>query len=144
MIERKIWFDMDGTIADLYGVKDWLADLLAHNPRPYAEARPLVNMQVLARRLNKLQAAGYEINIISWLADGSTPEYDKAVAEVKKAWLKTHLKSVRFTHIDIVKYGTPKQIGRNGILFDDEEPNRKAWNGVAFGVDNILNELKAL
>lgn len=144
MTERKIWFDMDGTIADLYGVNGWLADLLAHNPRPYAEARPLVNMQVLARRLNKLRAAGYEINIISWLSKGSTAEYDEAVAEAKKVWLKTHLKSVKFTHIDIVKYGTPKQIGRNGILFDDEELNRKSWNGVAFGVDNILNELKAL
>ena len=25
----KIWFDMDGTIADLYGVTDWLPALIA-------------------------------------------------------------------------------------------------------------------
>ena len=33
-----IYFDMDGTIADLYGVSGWLEMLLAHDPAPYALA----------------------------------------------------------------------------------------------------------
>ena len=85
---KKIYFDMDGTIADLYGVDGWLADLVAENVRPYAEAKPLVNMQRLARRLNLLRKAGYEIGIITWLCKDGTEEYGKAVAEVKMAWLK--------------------------------------------------------
>ena len=32
--EKWIWFDMDGTIADLYSVDGWLEDLLAFNTRP--------------------------------------------------------------------------------------------------------------
>jgi phosphoglycolate phosphatase-like HAD superfamily hydrolase len=68
MAKEKIWFDMDGTIADFYGVEGWLADLEAYNVRPYAIAKPLVNMQRLARRLNTLQKMGYEIGIISWLS----------------------------------------------------------------------------
>ena len=28
----RIWFDMDGTIADLYGVEDWLPKLRAYDP----------------------------------------------------------------------------------------------------------------
>ena len=55
----KICFDMDGTIADLYGVDGWLNYLIAEDIRPYKEAKPIVNMNVLARRLNALQRAGH-------------------------------------------------------------------------------------
>ena len=54
----KINFDMDGTIADLYGVSNWLEDLLHEDVRPYVEARPLINLQALARVLNRLIRAG--------------------------------------------------------------------------------------
>ena len=63
---RTINFDMDGTIADLYGVANWLDFLIAEDATPYVVAKPLVNMQVLSRLLNKLQRNGYTINIISW------------------------------------------------------------------------------
>ena len=51
----KIWFDMDGTIADLYGVENWLEMLIAHDETPYAIAKPIVNLSVLARLMNKVQ-----------------------------------------------------------------------------------------
>ena len=74
-----LYFDMDGTIADLYGVENWLAYLQKKDPFPYENARPLVNMTSLARILNRLQKQGYEIGIISWLAKNSTEKYDDAV-----------------------------------------------------------------
>ena len=141
---KAIWFDMDGTIADLYGDKDWLAKLSAFNPEPYANARPLVRMQSLSRVLNRLQKEGYKIGIISWLSKTTTAEYSTQVAEAKREWLAKHLASVRFDYIDIVEYGTPKQNGRSGILFDDEEPNRKAWNGQAYDASEIIKVLRAL
>ena len=64
--------------------------------------------------------------------------------EAKRQWLSKHLASVHFSHIDIIAYGTPKQIGRNGILFDDEEKNRTSWNGIAYDVDNILEILRGM
>lgn len=137
-------FDMDGTIANLYGVEGWLDDIISHNARPYVKATPLVNMQVLARILNRLHKEGYIINIISWLAKNSTKEYDIKVKKAKIEWLKTHLASVEFDNIYIVPYGTPKYTLSNGILFDDEIGNRTAWNGVAYDVDNIIGVLKAL
>ena len=143
-MERKIWFDMDGTIADLYGVEGWLEMLRAEDTTPYRNARPLVNMQALARTLNRLACKGYEINIISWTAKFGTPEYNERTAEAKRAWLAEHLASVEFTHIDIVEYGTPKQNGRNGILFDDEEQNRDNWRGDAYEPDMIIKVLKHL
>ena len=141
---KVINFDMDGTIADLYDVENWLDCLRNNDPKPYAVAKPLLNMSVLARVLNKLRKKGYAINIISWLSKNSTPEYDKAVINAKIGWLKKHLASVQFDNIYIVPYGTPKHNISNGILFDDEKPNRDKWTGQAFNVDGILDVLKGL
>lgn len=137
-------FDMDGTLANLYGVENWLSDLTNSNPRPYIVAKPLLNMSALARVLNRLKKSGYIINIISWLSKNSTPDYDKAVTFAKRQWLAKHLKSVQFDNIYIVPYGTPKQSISSGILFDDEKPNREKWSGQAFDVDSILDILKGL
>ena len=143
----RICFDMDGTIADLYSVENWLADLRSENVRPYREAKVLLNMNSLAKALHKAQAQGHEVVVISWLSKCGSPAYDEAVAEVKKAWLKKHLGSVKFDEINIVKYGTPKSLfckSENDILFDDEKLNRDNWNGKAYNVENILEVLKAI
>lgn len=144
---KAIYFDMDGTIADLYGVEGWLNDLESENERPYATAKPLIRMSALARVLNRLQREGYTIGIVSWLSKGGSDDYNEKVAYAKQKWLKQHLASVNFDEINIVKYGTPKSTAVNtqgGILFDDEERNRTEWNGTAFDVDNIIEILKAL
>ena len=142
-----IWFDMDGTIADLYGVQNWLDYLIAKDALPYEVAKPLVRLSALARVLNNLQRKGFKVGVISWLAKNSTADYDEAVTEAKLQWLNKHLASVEFDEINIVKYGTPKQTfakSESDILFDDEERNRNEWTGKAFDVDNILEVLKGL
>ena len=142
-----IYFDMDGTLSDLYGIDNWLELLRAYDPTPYAKAKPLLNLNVFARILNKLQKQGYKIGVISWLSKCSTPDYDAAVTAEKKKWLATHLKSVQFDEIHIVEYGFPKQMfvtSVDDILFDDEEKNRINWTGKAFDVDNIIEILKGI
>lgn len=143
----RICFDMDGTIANLYGVDGWLAMIINQDATVYKTAETLVNMNSLARLLNKLQKKGYEIGIISWLAKGSTTSFDEEVTKAKKEWLVKHLKSVRFDFVEIVPYGTDKNIVRKtttDILFDDEVENREKWDGIAYNVENILEVLKAL
>ena len=142
-----IWFDMDGTIADLYGVENWLPMVRASDPTPYLVARPLVNLSVLARMLNKLQKQGHEIGVISWTSKTGTPEYNAAVTAAKYAWLSKHLPSVDFDEIHVVPYGTPKQVfahSDNDLLFDDEAKNRENWTGLALDVTDIIGALKAL
>lgn len=140
--KKIINMDLDGTLADLYGVENWLDYLIKGDEYPYSAAKPLINMNVLARLLNKLQNRGYEINIISWLSKTSTPEYDEKVTKAKKDWLKKHLKSVNFDNLYIVPYGTPKHTLSNGILFDDEQKNRDNWGVGAYDVNNIIGVLK--
>lgn len=143
-MKKEIWFDMDGTIANLYGVKGWLDYIIKEETTPYEKAGTLINMQVLARLLNKLQKKGYLIGIVSWTAKNGTEDYNRRITEAKQNWLKKHLKSVTFNKIDIIKYGTPKQNNRNGILFDDEINNRINWNDTAYDEKNIIETLKAL
>ncbi len=146
-MKREIWFDMDGTIANLYGVEGWLDDLVNERVRPYEVARPLVNMQALARVLNRLARDGWNIGIVTWTAKNGTNEYNAKVAEAKKEWLGKHLASVKFARIAVVEYGTPKfevANDENAILFDDEVNNRNDWNGVAYDVNEIIEVLKAL
>ena len=143
-MNKAIFFDMDGTIADLYGVDGWLDDLRAERVRPYAEARPLVNLSRLARRLNRLAADGYTVNIISWTSRGGSPEYNKAVAAAKLEWLARHMPSVKWDNVFIITYGTPKSSCGHGILFDDEKPNRDEWGAGAFEPSEIFKILREL
>ena len=141
---KKIWFDMDGTIANLYSVGGWLDMLRAYDPTPYAQAEPMVNMSALARLLHKAQRMGYEVGVISWLSKCSNSEYDMAVTAVKVEWLRKHLPSVEWDEVKIVAYGTPKHELCSGILFDDEEHNRNAWGEGAYEPSEILNFLRGL
>ena len=138
-------FDMDGTIADLYGVENWLDYLIAEDTTPYAEAEPLLRLCSLARVLNRLQRNGYELAVISWLSKSGSEAYNEAVTAVKLNWLKKHLPSVKWDAIHIVPYGTPKQNFCGNpldILFDDEAKNRENWTGLAFEPVDIFRVLR--
>ena len=144
---KTINFDMDGTFVDLYGVENWLDYLVNEDETPYEIARPLFNMSLFARYLNKLQQNGWEIAIVTWLSKNATDDYNRKVAKAKMEWLNKHLPSVEWDRVTILEYGTPKQIYcdyEGDILFDDELNNRANWNGVAFDVENIIEVLKTL
>lgn len=139
-----IYFDMDGTIANLYGIENWLNDLINSNTRPYKEARPLLNFSQFAKILHKLQNNGYKIGIISWLSKNGSTTYNAQVTATKIAWLEKHLPSIEWDEIHIINYGTPKSTCGNGILFDDEKHNRDEWGGIAYDVNDIIGTLKTL
>ena len=142
----KIWFDMDGTIADLYGVENWLEMLIAHDETPYAIAKPIVNLSVLARLMNKIQRKGFKICIVSALAKDSTAEYDERVRNAKIKWLANHLKSVHFDEIRFVPYWYTKNDVNTGtdVLFDDEERHLEKWTGTAVHASKMIETLKAI
>ena len=144
---RTIWWDMDGTIADLYGVENWLADLRAENVRPYVEAKVMWNMSQLARLMNQLQRMGYQLGIISKTSKGGSASYNELVKQAKLDWLKKHLASVSWDSICVINYETPKSLmmrTEDDILFDDELKNREEWLGEAYEPDMMIKVMKAL
>ena len=72
---KVINFDMDGTIANLYGVEGWLEDLRAENIRPYELAKPLYDMDTLNEILDILRGMGWKVVVTTWLAKESTKAY---------------------------------------------------------------------
>lgn len=134
--------DCDGTFINLYGVNGWLDDIINEDVRPYREAKPLVNLTWFARTVHELQNQGWKVNIISWTAKNGSKEYNKRVTKTKIEWLEKHLPSVTFDNIHIVKYGTPKTSLEKGILFDDEEHNRKEWEGIAFNEVDLIKRMR--
>ena len=145
MFKKTIYFDLDGTLCDFYGVENWLEYLENEDTTPYAIARPLFNFSVFARLLHKLQENGYRIGIVSWLSKCGSNSYNTSVTSVKLAWLEKHLPSVEWDEIKIVNYGTPKSTvvsDASGYLFDDEKRNRDEWGENSFDVKNIIEILR--
>ena len=150
-MNQTIYFDMDGTLADLYGVFNWLPKLRAEDATPYMDAKPLIHMALLARLLNGLQKQGYQIGIISWLSKESSRAYDVEVTIAKMEWLKKHLPSVKWNKMHFLPYGVSKAEAANiqpfDILFDDEQANIEAWEragGWGFSPDEIFETLRGM
>lgn len=146
---KMLVFDMDGTIADLYGVEGWLTDLRAENTRPYEKAKPLYDMEDLRNILLMLQDLGWKVVITTWLAKDATKEYNKAVTLAKKAWLAKY--KFPYDEIHCVKYGTTKadctrKKGGFQILIDDNKKVRDGWTlGTTVNAQyDITKFLKAL
>ena len=128
---KMICFDMDGTIADLYGVDNWLEKLRSEDVSPYRDAEPIYNMEVLATVLNILISQGWEVRVISWLSKGSTEEYKKAVRLAKIEWLERYGFPYKTAHL--VAYGATKadsvrRVASPAILVDDNRKVRDGWH----------------
>lgn len=140
-----IWFDMDGTLFDLYGVENWLEYLQNEDTYPYAVAKPMVNFALLARYIHKLQPRGVKFGIVSCTSKSGTKLYHAAIADTKINSLDRHLPSVHWDYIKIIPYGTNKYMEcGGGILFDDEKRNRDQWGDESYEPSQIMEVLKSL
>jgi len=145
-MNKTLVFDMDGTIANLYGVDNWLADLRTENPRPYYEAKPMYDMDVLHEVLEFLKLCGWKIVVTSWLSKGSTKAYDELVRYAKIWWLNNY--DFPYDEIHLVKYGTTKadctrKLGGLQILVDDNKDVRNGWS-LGYTIDATQNIIPTL
>ena len=144
---KMICFDMDGTIADLYGVPNWLEMLRVYSPAPFAIANPLLDMRDLADLLYAIRARGVEIRVITWLSKETNDEYDKKVAETKREWLQSY--GLPIDHFHAIKYGATKADsvrkalpnGDTAILFDDIYPEELLLDTVKELIDKFAPRL---
>lgn len=130
-MRKVVYFDMDGTLCDFYGVPGWLDCLINHDPTPYQVAKPVLSYENFNRLVQAYIKRGYEIGIISWCSKDNDPGFKKKVRAAKREWLAKYFPFA--TEIHIVAYGTPKwslvkrEERATAILFDDEEQNLEDW-----------------
>lgn len=150
---KMICFDMDGTIADLYGVEGWLEMLREENAKPYEIARPMWNMAELNEVLKMLQTNGIEIRVITWLSMDSSEDYKEKTRQAKLEWLEKQ--GFPFNKFHGIAYGTTKancvrkylDLNEQAILIDDNAKIRQGWNWgqtIDPTTENIIDILKAL
>lgn len=150
---KMICFDMDGTIADFYGVNGWLDMGNNADTTPYEIAKPLWDMVKLAAILQKARAKGIEVRIITWLWNGGNADFAERTRQAKREWLAKY--GFPFDHFHGVKFGTTKAdtirryLGEDesAILFDDNAKVRSGWHmGEAVNpqTENIIDYLKGI
>ena len=146
-----LYFDMDGTIADLYGVEGWLEDLQAEKTRPYIEARPLVNTIKFNLYLYLAARAGYKFGVISWLSKGGSARYNEEVTVAKKEWLARYFPILAASpNNNFLPYGTPKhKVAARplGVLVDDDKGVGCDWvksGGVWVHANEVFDWLESV
>ena len=145
-MNKKIYFDVDGTFYNLYGYENWLECILSEKTDCYTKSDLLVDYNKFVSILLQLKEKGYTIGIITWLSKNATRNYENKVRNAKYRYLNKNFNGI-FDEIHIIKYGTNKEkycTNENYILFDDEELNRINWNkkGIAYDVINMLETLE--
>ena len=140
-----LYFDLEGTLSDLFSVPNWRERLAARDSTPYRVARPLCPLESLRERLTRYHAAGYKLGIISWCSMGGDESFDEAVKTAKIDWLKEDQKN-KYKQVEHIKtYGTPKHhnMKRGDILVDYDSNLRAQWNkwgGVAIDMKELFND----
>ena len=129
-MNRTLVFDMDGTIADFYGVDGWLEYLQNEDTTPYEQALPLYDMNNLRIILNTFRKKGWNVVVTTWLSKNGSKEFNDRTRKAKLEWLNRY--DFPFDAVHMVKYGTTKanctrKLGGFQILIDDNAEVRKGW-----------------
>ena len=146
-----IALDLDGTLAGLYDVPNWLERIHNGDATPYEVAEPLCDTDALARVLKLARTEGHTVEVVSWNCKGDiSPEYRRKVRKVKVNWLKRYGLLQEVDAVHVVKHGTPKSkvASGRGVLFDDETANREEWSssgrGIAFDAVNLVARIEQI
>lgn len=131
---RTIYFDMDGTIADLYGVTDCFKRLDNNDASVYLEAKPIPEYVQL---MYKARDMGYRVGIITagsrFPPDTPQPikdQMNKDTEEAKRKWLEQQGLASLVSVFHFVPYGVSKYDvadDRTGILVDDSDAMLNEW-----------------
>lgn len=128
----KIYFDLDGTLFDLYGKKDWLYQIENEISGVFkGHFLPYINVAELNKTVEKLLVKGVTFGVISWLPWQISTEYEEICRTEKIEWVNKNLPFV--SEINCISYGIPKQKAiqkrtSTMYLIDDNAQICNAWN----------------
>lgn len=149
---RKILFDLDGTVADLYGTDNWLDLLLSETKGLFRNLKVMHDKSRLNAIVDKLLENGDTVEVVTWTPKNVSREYINIVEQEKIEWVNEHLPQIEKIHC--LDYGTPKQKAnfkkvKNLILVDDNIEVNQMWDTPKqrksiLADKNLLDNLQAL
>ena len=138
---KSIWFDMDGTIADLYKVEGWLPKLRNNDWSVYSECAPRHNYQRINAAVEALIENGWQVGVITWASKGIGwgKDLDK-ITEVKFNWLCKFFPALADGKFACIPYGYSKadfleEMGdayKVAYLVDDNKEVRGDWRSHSY------------
>ena len=126
----KIYFDMDGTVADFYSQENWLEMLRNETAGAFAFCKPLFDENSFYLLISDLAEKGAQFGVITWLPMQASRSYELICEIEKQNWCETYLPFI--STFAAQSYGIPKQnaITKNAqleILIDDNAEICKMW-----------------
>lgn len=128
----KVYFDLDGTLYDLYGMPNWLEMLQNEQEGVFLKGSAIKTFDNLVIPVHSfLLDIGVQFGVISWLPMQASPEYEEICRREKLQWIEQNLPFV--SEIAIIPYGTPKQNAirkraQKMYLIDDNIEVCKIWD----------------
>lgn len=160
-----IWFDLDGTLYELYKIPNWLERLEEKDWNVFVDGKPRKHHERIREAVRALQAKGWKVGCITWGSKGITEEEElQKIAEKKKEFLAKYFPEL-LENFYCLPYGTSKVLPimygnwymnrvseQPNYLVDDNKMVRKNWrtSGQEFGYKTInasrsfVRELEAL
>lgn len=134
-----IWFDLDGTLYDLYNQPSWLEMLNDEKGEIYSHGNSLVNVTDFTNAVKALKKQGYKFGVITWLSRDCSRKYGNSIRYHKQKWLNETFPNL-FDVVHIVKYGTDKSkfvTSSSDVLFDDDVTVCRQWCNKAIAINLI-------
>lgn len=130
----KIFFDMDGTIANLYQKRGWLESIMDEQEGLFQNLEPMftrADWVSFEASLSRIFNGQYELGIITWTPMNVTSEYCQIVEQEKRNWVLENLPKC-FTEFHALPFGVPKQYAdtkraETMILVDDNMEVLSIW-----------------
>lgn len=132
-----IWFDMDGTIYELYKILGWLYMLCNRDWKVFSIGKARKHADRINAAIEALSLQGWKVGVITWAPKGIRRE-DPAFSEVmytKFEWLCKNFPALANGHFACLEYGESKAdyvcvnevFGEINYLIDDNKAVRKDW-----------------
>lgn len=137
------YFDLDGTLADLYHAERWLEKLENEEAELFSNLETMIDEEKFKEWATERLLNGDRIEVITWLPRGASEEYEKICAKEKEKWVKQHFPFI--TEINCLSYGIPKQYAIKKrtslmVLVDDNEEVLQMWETAKQRTGRIAKE----